>query len=97
MRKIVIDMQNYLFADVVAAAFKSSDYDIEVIRAESPRDTVELCQIYEPFVLVMEVPGSPPPPPCPRRRPHRLPRGRPAKDRHRPGRHRRCAPAARSR
>ena len=60
MRKIVIDMQNYLFADVVAAAFKSSDYDIEVIRAESPRDTVELCQIYEPFVLVMEVTGYAP-------------------------------------
>ena len=35
MRKIVIDMQNYLFADAVATAFKSSDYDIEVIRAES--------------------------------------------------------------
>ena len=60
MRKIVIDMQNYLFADVVAAAFKSSDYDIEVIRAESPRDTVELCQIHEPFVLVMEVTGYAP-------------------------------------
>ena len=60
MRKIVIDMQNYLFADVVAAAFKSSDYDIEVIRAEPPRDTVELCQIYEPFVLVMEVTGYAP-------------------------------------
>ena len=60
MRKIVIDMQNYLFADAVAAAFKSSDYDIEVIRAESPRDTVELCQIYEPFVLVMEVTGYAP-------------------------------------
>ena len=43
MRKIVIDMQNYLFADAVATAFKNSDYDIEVIRAESPRDTVELC------------------------------------------------------
>ena len=42
------------------AAFKSSDYDIEVIRAESPRDTVELCQIYEPFVLVMEVTGYAP-------------------------------------
>ena len=42
MRKIVIDMQNYLFADAVATAFKNSDYDIEVIRAESPRDTVEL-------------------------------------------------------
>ena len=60
MRKIVIDMQNYLFADAVATAFKSSDYDIEVIRAESPRDTVELCQIYEPFVLVMEVTGYAP-------------------------------------
>ena len=46
MRKIVIDMQNYLFADAVATAFKNSDYDIEVIRAESPRDTVELCQVY---------------------------------------------------
>ena len=43
MRKIVIDMQNYLFADAVATAFKNSDSDIEVIRAESPRDTVELC------------------------------------------------------
>ena len=60
MRKIVVDMQNYLFADAVATAFKSSDYDIEVIRAESPRDTVELCQIYEPFVLVMEVTGYAP-------------------------------------
>lgn len=46
MRKIVIDMQNYLFADAVATAFKNSDYDIEVIRAESPLDTVELCQVY---------------------------------------------------
>ena len=60
MRKIGIDMQNYLCADAVAAAFKSSDYDIEVIRAESPRDTAELCQIYEPFVLVMEVTGYTP-------------------------------------
>ena len=60
MRKIVIDMQNYLFADAVATAFKNSDYDIEVIRAESPRDTVELCQVYEPFALVMEVTGYTP-------------------------------------
>ena len=43
MRKIVIDMQNYLFADAVASAFKNSEYDIDVIRAESSQDTVELC------------------------------------------------------
>ena len=60
MRKIVIDMQNYLFADAVATAFKNSDYDIEVSRAESPRDTVELCQGDEPFALVMEVTGYTP-------------------------------------
>ena len=60
MRKIVLDMQSYLFADVVAAAFKNSDYDVDVIRAETPKDTVELCQVYKPFVLVMEVTGYTP-------------------------------------
>lgn len=60
MQKIVVDMQNFLFADSVAAAFKNSDYDIDVVRAESPKDTVELCQVYKPFVLVMEVTGYTP-------------------------------------
>ena len=60
MKKIVVDMQNFLFADSVAAAFKNSDYDIDVVRAESPRDTVELCRVYNPFVLVMEVTGYTP-------------------------------------
>ena len=31
-----------------------------MIRAESPQDTVELCQVYKPFVLVMEVTGYTP-------------------------------------
>ena len=55
MKKIVVDMQNFLFGDSIAAAFKNSDYDIDVIRAESPKDTIELCRVYQPFVLVMEV------------------------------------------
>lgn len=55
MKKIVVDMQNFLFADSIAAAFKNSNYDIDVIRAETPQDTVELWQVYKPFVLVMEV------------------------------------------
>lgn len=55
MRKIVVDMQNFLFADSIAAAFKNSNYDIDVVRAETPQDTVELCRVYKPFVLVMEV------------------------------------------
>lgn len=60
MQKIVVDMQNYLFADAVANAFKNSDYDIDVVCAESPKDTVELCQVFKPFALVMEVTGYTP-------------------------------------
>ena len=60
MQKIVVAMQNYLFADSVAAAFKNSDYDIDVVRAESPMNTVELCRLYKPFVLIMEVTGYTP-------------------------------------
>lgn len=60
MQKIVVDMQNFLFADSIAAAFRNSDYDIDVVRAETPNDTVELCQMYKPFVLVMEVTGYTP-------------------------------------
>ena len=60
MKKIVVDMQNYLFGDSIATAFRSSDYDIDAVRAESPKDTVELCRVYKPFVLVMEVTGYTP-------------------------------------
>lgn len=60
MKKIVVDMQTFLFGDSVSAAFKNSDYDIDVVRAESPKDTVVLCQVYKPFVLVMEVTGYTP-------------------------------------
>lgn len=28
MQKIVVDIQNFLFADSIAAAFRNSDYDI---------------------------------------------------------------------
>lgn len=60
MQRIVVDMQNFLFADAVVNAFKNSDYDIDVVRAESPKDTVELCQVFKPFALVMEVTGYTP-------------------------------------
>ena len=60
MQKIVVDMQNFLFADVVATAFRNSYYDIDVVRAESPKDTVEICRLYKPFLLVMEVTGYTP-------------------------------------
>lgn len=60
MKKIVVDMQNYLFGDSIATAFRNSDYDIDAVQTESPKDTVELCRVYKPFVLVMEVTGYTP-------------------------------------
>ena len=36
MRKIVVDMQNFLFADSVATAFKKSDYEIDVVTGYTP-------------------------------------------------------------
>ncbi len=60
MQKIVVDMQNFLFADAAATAFEKSDYDIGVVRAESPKDTVELCRVFKPSVLIMEVTGYSP-------------------------------------
>lgn len=60
MKKIVVDMQNYLFGDSIATAFRNSDYDIDAVRTESSKDTVELCRVYKPFVLVMEVTGYTP-------------------------------------
>ena len=60
MKRIVVDMQNYLFGDTIATAFRNSDYDIDAVRTESPKDTVELCRVYKPFVLVMEVTGYTP-------------------------------------
>ena len=53
MRKIVVDMQNFLFADSVATAFKKSDYEIDGVRSESSKVSVELCKLYIPFVLIM--------------------------------------------
>ena len=55
MKKIVVDMQNFLFADSIATAFRNSNYDIDVVRAETPQDTVELCRVFKPLVLLMEV------------------------------------------
>ena len=60
MRRIVVDMQNYLFADAIAQALKNADSDFDVRSSESPNKTVELCGLCEPYALLMEVAGYTP-------------------------------------
>lgn len=60
MRRVVVDMQNYLFADAISLALKSSDSDFEPYRSENPENTLELCRLSLPCVLIMEVTGYTP-------------------------------------
>ena len=60
MRRIVIDMQNFLFSDAIARALKSADSDFDVRKSESPDKTAELCSLCEPYALLMEVTGYTP-------------------------------------
>ena len=60
MRRIVVDMQNYLFTDAIARTLRSADSDFDVRRAENPEKTAELCSLCEPYALLMEVTGYTP-------------------------------------
>ena len=60
MRRIVVDMQNYLFTDAIARTLRSADSDFDVRRSENPEKTAELCSLCQPYALLMEVTGYTP-------------------------------------
>ena len=55
MRRVVIDMQNTLFADAVAEALRRVDSDFEPIMSESSEKILFLCDSVLANVLIMEV------------------------------------------
>ncbi len=55
MRRVVIDMQNMLFADAVAGALRKFDSDFDPVMSESPDKTLELCSNILANILIMEV------------------------------------------
>ena len=55
MRRVVIDMQSFMFADATAKALKRFDSDYEVYLAEKPAQTLNLCIEYKTNVLLMEI------------------------------------------
>lgn len=54
MRRVVVDMQNALFADAVAMALRNFDSDFEVYQSESPAKTADLCAFTQANILIME-------------------------------------------
>lgn len=55
MRRVVVDMQNVLFADAVAAALRKFDSDFDVAQSDSPESTPVLCALLRANILLMEV------------------------------------------
>lgn len=55
MRRVVVDMQNALFADAIATALRNFDSDFEVYQSESPVETSDMCAFTEANILIMEV------------------------------------------
>lgn len=55
MRRVVIDMQNILFADAVAEALRRFDSDFDPVMSESPDKTLILCNAVLANILIMEV------------------------------------------
>ena len=55
MRRVVVDMQNALFADAIAVALQKFDSDFEVYQSESPVKTSDMCAFTEANILIMEV------------------------------------------
>ena len=55
MRRVVVDMQNTLFADAIATALKKFDSDFDVFCSERPEKTLEMCDYTLAQILIMEV------------------------------------------
>lgn len=55
MRRVVLDMQNILFADAVAEALRRFDFDFDPVMSECPEKTVALCNATLANILIMEV------------------------------------------
>lgn len=55
MRRVVIDMQNALFADAVAVALRGFESDFDPIMSDGPDKTLSLCNSVLANVLIMEV------------------------------------------
>ena len=55
MRRVVIDMQNALFADAIAEAMRRFDPDFDPVMSDSPDKTLFLCDAVLANVLIMEV------------------------------------------
>ncbi|NLD81699.1 MAG: hypothetical protein GX642_11110 [Smithella sp.] len=61
MRRIIVNMKNYIFADAMAQALqadKRSDFTVQ--RVTTPEEIEEYSKLCDPYAVLMEVDGYPP-------------------------------------
>ena len=60
MRRIVINMQNFLFCNAIADTLRRSGNELEPYTIDSPDKVVDECKWIAPYALLMEVTGYTP-------------------------------------
>ena len=60
MRRIVINMQNFLFCNAIADTLRISGNELEPYTIDSPDKVVDECKWIAPYALLMEVTGYTP-------------------------------------
>lgn len=55
MRRVVINMQSFLFGDAIADVLRKEEFDFDVYRIEKPEDIIETCGYVLPYAVLMEV------------------------------------------
>ena len=61
MRRVIVNMKNYVFADAVAQALqanKSNGFTVQ--RVTSPEEIEQYSKLCDPYAVLMEVTGYPP-------------------------------------
>lgn len=61
MRRVIVNMKNYIFADAVAQAMQADkNGDFNVMCASSPEEALRYGRQCEPYAVLLEVNGYPP-------------------------------------
>lgn len=55
MRRVLINMQNFLFGDAIEETLLHGKGDFEVKNTKNPEEVIEIAQWYAPYALLMEV------------------------------------------
>ena len=61
VRRVIVNMKNYIFADAIAQALQADKHsDFCVQRAATPEEVRQYAQLCEPYAVLLEVTGCPP-------------------------------------